>query len=174
MFLDTSAGLPVSSVISASYSAVGKFVLAALPPLLIAALSNARAASSSVSWSPSETVRPRADIWFIHKTNYFSTRQMTALLSTCISLRQCRKRQRLRTQTVGKQILNLATFQVCVRPKTAVEKTLSHALATSPELSTCRLAEIGLRLGKDWTLPFSTVRCSPTKSWCCRGSGKRP
>lgn len=32
---------PVSSVTSASYSVMGKFVLAVLPPLLIAALSNA-------------------------------------------------------------------------------------------------------------------------------------
>ena len=64
---DCDAGLPVSSETSASYSTVGKLVLAALPPLLIAALSNARAASSSVSWSPRDTVRPRADIWFYPK-----------------------------------------------------------------------------------------------------------
>lgn len=41
---------------------MGKFVFADLPDLLMAALSKACAASSSVSWSPSDTVRPRADI----------------------------------------------------------------------------------------------------------------
>lgn len=82
--LGTSAGLPVSSVNSASYSAVGKLVLAALPPLLIAALSNACAASSSVSWSPSETVRPRAEIWFYQRKNYFSAGKMTLLTAICV------------------------------------------------------------------------------------------
>ena len=49
--------VPVSSVISASYIDMGKFVFADLPDLLMAALSKACAASSSVSWSPRDTVR---------------------------------------------------------------------------------------------------------------------
>ena len=53
---------PVSSVISASYVDMGKFVFADLPDLLMAALSKACAASSSVSWSPKDTVRLWAEI----------------------------------------------------------------------------------------------------------------
>ena len=99
-----SVGLPVSSFTSASYSVVGKFVLAALPPLLIAALSNARAASSSVSWSPSETVRPRADIWFFTSKELLQ-HQIARLAVTCRVPRKCRNMQENMSDYGSKQCI---------------------------------------------------------------------
>ena len=48
------------SSISVSYWSTGKFVRALVPSLFMAARSKARAASSSVSWSPSDVVFPLA------------------------------------------------------------------------------------------------------------------
>lgn len=54
---------------SSEYSDTMKLVRAAEPPfMLIAARSKARAASSSVSWSPSDVVLPAAEIWEVVQT----------------------------------------------------------------------------------------------------------